>query len=241
MKRKGTKLFVIIIGSLLAVISIVLIGKKITKAFTSLDQADKEHLPSRFTISTMELDLISPRYRSLVAANKIYQFTDRNPIALLYFDKIYNLIAYKIDLNVEKSMQEILNIEVKEEKEPPDITFNVIDDDLYFRFLKKTGASRPVSSIYLSLAGDSIRNTILNDSTICYHLICSNLSVRFGQYEPVDIFVEGKKRLLGIQNDIPMDLMFLKRQGAVYQLLMTPHDRKGLIAPDLLYHIVEGV
>jgi hypothetical protein len=38
-----------------------------------------------------------------------------------------------------------------------------------------------------------------------------------------------------------MDSLFLKRDGAIYLLIMTPNDPKSRIAPNLLYDVVMGI
>jgi len=80
-----------------------------------------------------------------------------------------------------------------------------------------------------------------NDSVISYHLMCDNFSIRYGEKEPIDIFVARKEEALGYKRRIPMDLLFLKRDSAVYMLIMIPDDPNSAIAPDLLYNVIMGI
>jgi hypothetical protein len=70
-------------------------------------------------------------------------------------------------------------------------------------------------------------------------LRCKNFSIRYSEKGPIDIFVEAKESILG-KMDVPVDILFLKRDRAVYLLLMSPNNPKEGILPNFLYNIVSG-
>jgi hypothetical protein len=70
--------------------------------------------------------------------------------------------------------------------------------------------------------------------------LCDNLSIRYAKNDPIDIFVLGQEKLLGAATIVPMDLLFLKRDDALYLLIMTPNGPRLTIPPDLLYNVVKG-
>lgn len=59
-----------------------------------------------------------------------------------------------------------------------------------------------------------------NDSTIGYHLLCEKLTIKYSATDPVDIFLTTEN---GIQNkQIPLEIVFLRRNNAMYFFLMAP-------------------
>ncbi len=154
---------------------------------------------------------------------------------------ITHIIIYKIDLIKDGLLKDVLHTNIESVDRTTGTVYTVINHNNFFQFQYQVGSAQPVSNIYLTLAGDSLKNLVQNDSVMSYHLLCKNFSIRYNKDGPIDLFVVGQEGMLATTTIIPMDLLFLKRDGAIYLLIMTPNDPKSPIPPDLLYNVVTGI
>ena len=105
--------------------------------------------------------------------------------------------------------------------------------------LFRGGVNNPASQIFLTLGGDSILSVAKNDSIIGYHLLCHDFSIRYAGEEPNDILFQPKGDFEDSEGiPISLDILFMKRNNAVYLLVMAPVNRKVSIDPQLLYKMV---
>jgi hypothetical protein len=159
---------------------------------------------------------------------------------MMNFDNKYHLVNYRIPLTKDTSLSDILHINTESAESTSMGVYTVINNNTFFYFKYRESSIDPASQIYLTLAGDSLQNVVKNDSIISYHILCDNFSIKYSKSEAVDIFVVGKDKAFGTTIVIPMDLLFLKRDSAVYLIMMIPNDPRLTIQPDLLYNIVTG-
>ena len=123
------------------------------------------------------------------------------------------------------------------------VLYNLLNsnNNLFFNFSYLSGTPPAIFNIKVLMYGDSLTNTVKNDSIVSYHLECNNFSLNYSDDTPIDIFVEGRKKYFGLNTErIPIDILFLKRNKMVYLLLMTPENANSYISPDLLPNIVMG-
>lgn len=231
-KKTGTRiiLFLCIAGIIIYLIF------KIVNAFGDNARAFAEDLPITYSLAAEDSNLIAVKYRSKITVNKVLNSKVRNSISLVTFDQKYSLIFYKIGLSKDISLKTLINTQIKSVDRSTGYTYSVVDNN-FFRFQYKAGIVKPASQIYLTLSGDSLQTIAKNDSTVSYHLLCSNLSLRYTEEEPIDIYVAGQQKAFGRTVKIPMDILFLKRNRAVYLLLLVPNNPDASIAPNLLYDI----
>jgi hypothetical protein len=100
-------------------------------------------------------------------------------------------------------------------------------------------STRFASKIYLSLQGDSVKTIVKNDSIACYYLKLKNVYV---QYEPkgvYEIFIEANTKMYFFTTEKPVVLMFLKRHGSLYFILLTA-EADGNLDPELLNKLVRN-
>jgi len=194
-------------------------------------------LPFTFSIPSDDSTIISKKYWNKIKVGKIANEKGRNPVSMLRFDKKYHLLIYRIDLTQNLELPDVLNNVNECVDRTTGIVYTVINLNDFCRFEYHASAATPASKIFLTLAGDSLQE-VKNDSAVSYHLICKNLSVRYSEEQPVDIYMVGTELLFGNTTRIPMDLLLLKRNAAVYLLIMMPDNPKATIAADILYNMV---
>jgi hypothetical protein len=220
---------------------LIFLGVKISEGFKRIKKSFADDLPLTYSIPSEDSIVIAKKYLPKLKANKIVHSRNRGPISLIYFDTVYYLIFYRIDLIKDGPLKEVLHTDIESVDRTTGTVYTVINHNNFFQFQFQAGPANPVSNIYLTLAGDSLKNLVENDSVMSYHLLCKNLSIRYTENGPIDLFVVGQEGMLASTAIIPMDLVFLDRDGAVYLLIMTPNDPKSTIAPDLLYNVVMGI
>lgn len=229
--------------TIIVVLSILIIAYflvQIKKASSEHELAVEKTLPSVDSLSSEYARLISPKYKKLLTVHEVRRSKVRNPIAFTLFDQQYHLIMYKIDLLHDEVIGKILTTSHESVDRTTGVTYRVVANG-FFRFQHKVEKVSPVSKIMITLAGDSLKTTAANDSIISYHLNCDNFSIRYSEEEPIDIFLTGKEKALGRTIAIPLDVLFIKRNKALFLLLMIPKDPKASIAPDLLHNTVLGL
>lgn len=232
--RKRWK-FLLIIGSLAVLVYILI---KTISTIIATHRAFDEDLPATYILSSEDSSLIREKFRNKISTNVIHRSKVREPISMLFFDQNYHLIIYKINLTEIKSLQEIIHTEIKAANRSVGYPYSVYGDNIFFNFQTKAGLTHPVSKIYLTLSGDSLKIIAKNDSVMAYHLRCKNFSLRYGENNPVDIFVKGKEGSLGRTPVIPMDILFLRRQKNVFLFVLTPRNDDYDVPAELLYRII---
>lgn len=219
---------------------IVLLGIRIFNGFKILNNVSADHPVQRHSILLVENNLVSKKYHDKLEAGEVYQSNNKSLIALSTFDGKYYLISYKINLIKDTLLSNVLHMVLKSVEPTTMEPYTSINENLSFKFNYREAPKISVRQVYLTLSGDSLKNIVNCDSIVSYYFLCNNFSIKYTENEPIDIFVVGRDKPFGVTTVIPMDLLFLKRDGAVYLMMMTPNNSHSTIQPDLLYNIVTG-
>jgi hypothetical protein len=240
MRNRKSRYFILIIAIVGCLGFLYVARLAISGSSKKMDDALSYYQRPRFTLTDEEYNVVNPQFRSKLMANKIYLNKVRNPVALLFFDNTFDLISYKFTGKISGSVNEIVHMSTADASQPARVVYDIMDDNLYYRFLKKAGPEQTIKGLWITLYGNSIENPVLNDSIAYYRLTCKNLSIRYGDSLPIDIFVEEKTNLLGVKASISMELLIIRREGDTYITLMTPKSKEGSIPEGLLYNVVTG-
>jgi hypothetical protein len=234
--RRGLKVLILVLcaGALVLFLTI-----KIINGFKDIQDSFSNDLPFTNSLPTEDSSIISKGYWNRIKVDKIINFKQRDPISVLLFDEKYYLIINKINLEKEKSLQTILHKTIEDVDRTTGEVYSILDLDNSYQFQYRSSAIKPVSQIFLTLSGDSL-NSVWSDSIVSIHLIAADLSIRYADKSPIDIYVTGKELPLGFKIKRSVDLLVLKRGLQIYFLLMKPINSESKIAPELLYRIVTG-
>lgn len=205
---------------------------KIVSGFKQNAKAFDEDLPPEHSLTTDVLNLISKKYRDKIKVNEVLRSKVRSPISLITLDDRYSLIIYKIDLLENQPINNLLSVTNESTDRSTGVTYGIVDNNL-FSFQYKSGGSPPASKIYLTLSGDSLQTAFKSDTTIGYHLLFKNFSIKYSSNDPIDLFVKSDNG-----SNVPIDILFLNRNKSCYLLLMTSNDVNAPISADLLYKVV---
>lgn len=233
MKRKNYNK--VVITSIIVIVIIILVVK-IRVAYIATQHALEEDLPTTFTMLKEDSLIIKKEHINKIKVIQIRNSTTRRPVSELLFDNKYSLFIYKIDTIGALLLKDSLNIKEKSVYRTTGIVYTFFDKNFY-KFQYKTGTIPHSSFIYLTMAGDSIQQYIKNDSIVGYDLSCKNLSIRYGEHEAIDIYIEAKENIFKSYK-IPMSFLFLKRQKETFLLIMTTNNYDEYLPKDLLYSLI---
>ena len=209
---------------------------KIINGFRQNAEALAEDLPSTHELSSKDSSLIAAEYFQGLEVNEVLHSKARGPISLMTLEKKYSLILYTIKMESIEELGKILHLEKRSVDRSTGYTYSVINSGS-FRFQYKSGTTPLAKNIYLTLSGDSIISLSKNDSIVSFHLLCDNMSLRYGKSDPVDIFFEANKKFLSRQK-VPVDILFYKNNDGVNMFVMVSNSRGDTISPNYLLRIV---
>jgi len=239
---KSIKWIAILIIIIVVIIGMVKTCKEASRNLKNMETAIREDPGTASKILPLEyLSLATKKYRDSMFVDIVHysKAKGRNPVALVEFDKKYQLYIYKIDLVKDTSLQKIFFTKAQPSEQEVGITYTFFENNLY-DFMTESGTVPKVSAIYFYYDADSINTVIKNDSVISYNVSANDLSVRYAKEQTEDIFMVSKNSGFFGLKPISIDILFFKRNGAVYLLTMCADDPNEEIAPDLLYKVIMG-
>jgi hypothetical protein len=218
MKKNIIRSF-IIISVICFVIIIALVLTKIPKGIKQNFQAFDEDLPPTYVLTKDDSILIKEHEKGKISVSEIRHSKVRGPVSVLTFDSLYWIYTYKIDLKDDVQLTKIFRQEIRSVDRSVGYTYNIIDNSSYYRFQYKAGSVNSASQIYFTISPDSLITAKNNDSILAYHALCRNLSIRYEEKDPIDIFVVGGNAGFAATQLIPMDILFLQRHNSLYFFL----------------------
>ena len=196
-----------------------------------------EVLPETKTLNKEYKQLITVESQNKVRVIRTINNKVRNAFSILECDSNI-LMIYKIGVMAHSSLNQIIKLEQKN----ADITTNIIYKGFNEGLLKFNYASGPppkALDIYLTFWGRSLKKLHENESIVNYYLELQNLSIAYEKNGVRDICVASDEGRF-IHKNIPVSVLFLKRNNAVYFMLMTGKNEKETLRPNLLYELIEG-
>lgn len=112
----------------------------------------------------------------------------------------------------------------------------VVDDRTKMEFLYNETRPPDPTNIYIDLYGDSTKILKKNDTVACYYTQCVNFSIKFDVQKPMDIYGESQSKR---QSEIPIEIMFLKKNNQLYLLTLSAKDDGIKIKPGFLYKLIQ--
>jgi len=237
--RKGILLLLIFIAIAVVFGFILLIGK-IYHAFSELDESFDNNLPISYELSREDSSLIDSSYWPKTKVGAVCRFKNKMPVSFLGVDSQYSLFINQLSIDSNERLNSLFNIEHENGYASVGYVYSLFQSNPLFKFRYLANSVKPSNKLYLTFFGDSLRNKLSGDSIIIYQLICSNFSLRYQSGAPIDIFMERKTGFFDSNKRIKTEILFLKRAGSFYMLILTPASSEILLPDDLLYHIVTG-
>jgi hypothetical protein len=226
---------IVFLASVVSLIVIFVVEMRKTGTMVkNVRAASDNELPLTQVMTREDSALISPKYIGRVRSHQNVNSKVIDPVSFLYVDNTYHLIIFRIHMETDRPLPEILGSDIENSQRSDGETYSMVDFNGFSRFEWRPWPTKQTSNIFLSLYGDSLSNGILNDSIATYHLLCKNLSIKYEKSGIVQVFLTCGKIT-------PSDLLFLKRGKIVYFMMMTTAKPDSFIPREILYNLIMGI
>ncbi|MBB6126371.1 hypothetical protein [Mucilaginibacter lappiensis] len=181
-------------------------------------------------------NLFDAEAKKKIVLQSAVSFKHRNSVAYYIYDKKYGLEVTQI--NIKQNLlfrKDLAETHTTEGYSFPDakLPFNEGGFTTNYNVISKDAASK----IYLSLRGDSIHTLLKNDSVAYYFLKLQQVYISYVPKGVYDIYIQANTKFYFFSKKQPVSLMFLKRNDALYFLLLTVNDADEKLPPNLLYDL----
>jgi hypothetical protein len=221
--------------SLVSLFAIFVVTMRKTRTMVQgMNAVSEQKLPSTQVMTREDSTLISPKYIGRVKCLENVNSKVMHPVSFFYVDDAYHLVIFRINMETDQPLKEILSSDLKESKQSDGEAYSVVDFNLFSRFEWHPVPTKRIRNIFLSLYGDSLSNGILNDSIASYHLLCKNLSIKYEKNGVAQVFVTGGEVMAS-------ELLFFKRGKIVYFILVTTGKPNSFVPREILYDLIMGI
>ena len=205
---------------------------KIVEGFNDLDKASKETLHVTYSFPKEYSSLFPTEMKQKLIGIKVFNSKVRNPIIAANLDNKFSIILYKLDLNTEQALRNIVNVNETTVERTTGITYSVIDLD-NFKLQFKSGGEMLSTNIQLTLAGDSIDKKLIGDSIVAYNLFCKNFSIRYDKNQPIDILFDSDYSWFR-KKSTPVLISFKKQSTDTFLIMVTSIDINRKVPLELI-------
>jgi hypothetical protein len=142
----------------------------------------------------------------------------------------------KLDTIGHLSLKDILNETFTASKMSMYAYYSDYFPNKYISINYQIGVQEKVNSLYFTLNGEKNQIIQKNDSLVYYYSIMKDFSIKYRKESKVDIYGEVTSRA---QGGTPVEIMFLKRNGNLYFLILFTNDNINL-DQYALYNLIFG-
>jgi hypothetical protein len=211
------------------------LGIRIAEAFKSTAKAFEEDLPTTYTISRQDSNLIAPKYRNELKVVEVRRSKVRDDIAILSIGEQYTIILQRLKLSPSSPLTKAIHATEATMSRSTMVTYSIINlGD--FSYQCKAGNVETATDLFLTLSGGAVKKLRQNDSLVSYSLRVRDMSLRYGEDSPVDIYMTIKEGF--IRKAVPMNFMLLKKNNAVFFIVLSAKNGGELPKPDAIQEIV---
>jgi hypothetical protein len=231
----------IIVVLLISVLAVLFVRACIMQKVTRINDAGE----NQFAIDSDTYSRTAPHdYADLLNANdqlkidRTDQSKRRNPIVEYFYKNKFYLQVYKIDTLGNVPIDRIL----KENFVSTEVSFNTdyvqFENSIPFMINYKLEAKpRNISNIYFTIFGSDSRIIKKNGNVAYYYSRFENFSISYNKAGSKDIYGNLKDSFEG--KAIPCEIMFLKRNGNLYYILLAATDDKLNLDADMLNNLIK--
>lgn len=158
------------------------------------------------------------------------------PIATFnYRGNEYKIIVYKFNVQKSINLDHLINLQTEASKQTSDVVYdNLFSVHLFNYNVSNESRIVKVNTIQLSLLADSIQKTIYQENLIGYSLYLNTLGIRKNNQNETEVFINSVNNLKYIKSEVA----FLKRDDAVYFMLLIPEKEREILPSRLLADLI---
>ena len=179
-------------------------------------------------------NLFDTRIRQKLTVQSTVSFKQRSPVCYLVYDSKYDIEITKINTNpIFNFNTNVLILKNKKmSAEMADTYLPSIKANLTTHY--NPVSPNAISNIYISFSGDSIINTVKDDSLISYYLKLKEMNISYKLGGIKEIFVNSTNKLSILNSKPSVDVAFFKRNNRVYYILVVSKDDSTNLEPGFL-------
>jgi hypothetical protein len=189
-----------------------------------------------YVIPQEYLNLFSDVNKVKMTSLRTVNIKFRNSISNIGYNKNYYIQIYKLDSTFNIPVREAINENYEFNHGYHDVPYD-INEQYCAEFVYKLYRPTKPSKIYLSLSGNNTQILKKNDSIACYYSNFQNFSIKFQKDADDDIYAKANSDNF-LTKEVPLEVLFLKRQKNLYLILMSVNDRAISLMPDMLYNLI---
>jgi len=217
-------------------VALLFIGQ-IISLFYGVYKANRDNPPILDSILPKDyLDIFPPGISEKIAVKTVFHYKHKSAIGSCSYDNRFAVEIVKID----SSFKLPVNMAIVKKIDNSIITSGVIYVPLKepgFETQYQLIGSSGINKINLTLYGDSIKTALKNDSITSYYLKLKNFSVTFNVSTEMAIFADADQGF-GQFSNIPVDMAFVRKNGALYFVLLAPITADSKLDPDFLGQLI---
>lgn len=239
----SNRLVVVIMA--LAVITAVGLGyqfffKQVLSDLKNGDPSLNEILPQTYQLPSTDSCLFIDDSLSHIKVAEIWNLKFRDPISFLLYRKTLLILLYKISIANDFTLQNSIIVTNEDADVLNGVAYVPINEGVNLRYKFRIGPiTTPVEKIFMTLSTDSTELVMKTDTSIYYHALLNNFSLRYSLNEPIDIFIEGQKELMLKRKRIPADIFIVRKTKNLYFAIMVSNNSDHQVPVGILSQLIK--
>jgi len=166
-----------------------------------------------------------------------YNNSVSNPVAAFSFDSAYNIVIFKFTMSkVSSSIIDMVKVKKESSSRPSRKWYSTISQ--YYELVYVDEPQKSMTNLYLKLNANFIEAVVKNDSVLNYSLSFKDFSVRQLDGSEYIYGASGNGNLFSNNSPVPANILFLKKQKAIYFIILTATDFRKKVDKDVLYKMI---
>lgn len=199
--------------------------------------SSSQDLPMSFDLPKDYKELFSEDKRSQINSVYTYNSKVRTPISTFKFNNDYSLAIFKLPLQNDVSFLK----GIKMSQENAYFTKGIVYSDISQNGIDlrcRSVVQAKLSNLYLKLNGDALKIIVRNDSILSCALNFRNFSLSYGLDDDVEVFAGSESGVFSFGKTKSVNLLFKKRNGFIYFIMLSGNDKKKGIEEDTLNNLI---
>lgn len=153
-----------------------------------------------------------------------YFIHNRPPLSTLVYKNKYEVVQYKIELNSNLALPELVDLEEKEIEDPTLAWYRKISVK-NFDIKYQQDISPKVDRIFIDVPRGKLNKIIVSsDSAYYFKITGGDLALKFSSSDKYELYTKAKKDFLFTKETVT-EILLYKKNGVIYLFIYTPIER----------------
>lgn len=179
-----------------------------------------------FILSSEDSNLIAPPYKREMKVVAVYRNNKRGDLLVLAIGEQYIATVEKLPMQQGVPLTEAIHVS-EELTDRTNATVYIVWPFNNYTYQQNAACLQDASEIHLAFSGDAMRRQTFTDSLVSFSLETKTISLKYAYDGPTDIFIAAKQPFFRWKR-VPMNFAFLKKNGAIYFIVLTSSSGEAL-------------